>query len=147
MKISISGFIAGTISIGIGCVMLITTWWSYADYNRLNEYSGHTTAYITKKYSRKTDDGHIQYYLDYSFVTAAGGKVDISAVVSKERWDAFQVKDTLEIRHDPADPNRHAAVYEPGSSPGFTFFMLIMGVVFLIFGGSRLFYSFQKRTT
>ena len=144
MKISFSGLIGGLICIGIGCWLLAATWWSYADYQRMKEYAGQTTAYITQKHSRTAPDGKVEYGLDYSFM-AAGRKYDINGSVSKQRWDAFQVKDSLEIRYSPSDPGRHIPVYEPGASPAFAFFMLILGTVFLIFGGSRLFYSFQKR--
>ncbi len=147
MKISFSGLIGGLICIGIGCALLVATWWSYVDYSRLKSYDGQTTAYITKKYTRTATDGRVQHCLDYSFASAAGKKIDVSATVSRERWNAFQVKDSLEIRYDPSDPSRHLPIYEPGSSPAFAFFMLIMGAVFLAFGGSRLFYSFEKRKT
>jgi hypothetical protein len=125
--------------------LLAGTWWSYSDHNRLKEYGGQTTAYITKKHFQTAADGHVQYYLDYSFAPDAGHKINVSGMVAKERWDTFQVKDNLEIRYDQSNPTRHIPLYEPGSSLAFAFFMLIMGAVFLIFGGSRLFYSFQTR--
>ena len=145
MKISFSGFIVGLTFIGIGCFLLAGTWGSYLDYKRLKDYSGHTSAYITKKHSQKGADGKDKYYLDYSFSPAAGGKIIVGGTVSKQQWDAFQVNDTLEIRYDSSNPGRHIPLYEPSSSPAWAFFMLVMGAVFLLFGGSRLFYSFSKR--
>jgi len=145
LKISFSGFIVGLIFIGLGCFLLAGTWGAYLDYKRLADYSGHTSAYITKKHVQKTADGNATYYLDYSFLPAAGSKIIVSGTVSKQQWDSFKVKDTLEIRYDSSKPDRHIPMYEPGSSPAWGFFMLVMGAVFLLFGGSRLFYSFRKR--
>jgi uncharacterized protein (TIGR02588 family) len=147
LKVSLSGLIVGLVSIGIGCALLAATWWSYVDYDRMKVYDWQATAEITKKHSRTMTDGKVQYYLDYSFAPAAGKKIEASNVVSKERWDAFQVKDTFKIRYNQANPSRHIPLYESGSSLPFAFFMLMLGAVFLIFGCSRLFYSFQKTKT
>lgn len=145
MKISFSGFIVGLIFIGLGCFLLAGTWGSYLDYKRLKDYSGHTSAYVVKKHSQKVADGSAKYYLDYSFLPAAGSKISVSGSVEKRQWDSFRVNDTLEIRYDSSNPGRHIPLYEPSSSLAWAFFMLVMGAVFLLFGGSRLFYSFQKR--
>ena len=145
MKISVSGIITGLICIGVGYFFLAGAWGSYLNYDRLKDYSGQTSGFVTKKHIQTSADGKVQYYLDYWFLPAAGGKIIVSGTVSKQQWDSFQVNDTLEIRYDSSEPDRHIPMYEPSSSPAWAFFMLLMGAVFLLFGGSRLFYSFRKR--
>ena len=145
MKTSFSGIIFGFISIGVGCFFLAGTWGAYLDYNRIQEYSGRTNGQVTKKHFQTTADGSGNYYLDYWFVPAAGSKISTSSGISKQQWDTLQVNDNLEIRYDPSNPKRNIPMYGGSPSLVLAFFMLVLGAVFLAFGGSRFLTSFKKQ--
>jgi hypothetical protein len=147
LKISFSAFFWGSICICIGCFLLAGTWGSYSDYNRLQKYSGRATGHVTKKHLQKATDGSGNYYLDYWFLPATGSKISASSVIDKQQWDMLQVDDTMEIRYDPSNPNRNIPMYGGSPSLVMAFFMLVLGTVFMLFGGSRFFNSFHKRKT
>jgi hypothetical protein len=65
-------------------------------------------------------------------------------MIAKQQWDLLKVDDTLEIRFDQSNPNRNIPMYGGSPSLVFAFFLLVMAGVFTIFGGSRLFHSFDK---
>ena len=145
MKASFSGIFWGLISIGIGCFFLAGTWGVYLDYNRVQEYSGRASGQVTKKHFQTTADGSGNYYLDYSFVPAAGSKISATSSISKQQWDTLQVNDNLEIRYDPSNPNHSIPMYGTSPSLVWAFFMLVLGAVFMVFGCSRFLTSFKKQ--
>ncbi len=145
MKTSFSGIIIGFISVGVGCFFLAGSWGAYLDYNRVQEYSGRASGQVTKKHFQTTADGSGNYYLDYWFVPAAGSKISTSSGISKQQWDTLQVNDNLEIRYDPSNPKRNIPMYGGSPSLVLAFFMLVLGAVFLAFGGSRFLTSFKKQ--
>jgi hypothetical protein len=145
LKTSFSGIIIGFISVGVGCFFLAGSWGAYLDYNRVQEYSGRASGQVTKKHFQTTADGSGNYYLDYWFVPAAGSKISTSSGISKQQWDTLQVNDNLEIRYDPSNPKRNIPMYGGSPSLVLAFFMLVLGAVFLAFGGSRFLTSFKKQ--
>ena len=145
MKISFSDIFVGLICICLGCFLLAGTWGSYLDYNRLQKYSGRAIGHITKKHFQTAADSSGNYYMDYWFLPATGSKVSVSSVIAKQQWDVLKVDDTLEIRYDQSNPNRNIPMYGGSPSLVFAFFMLVMGAVFILFGGSRFLNSFHKR--
>jgi hypothetical protein len=147
LKVSFSGIIFGLICICIGCFFLAGTWGSYLDYNRLKEYNGRAIGHIAKKHFQTAADGSGNYCLDYWFLPAAGSKISVSSVIAKQQWDRLKVDDTMEIRYDQSNPNRNIAMYGGSPSLVLAFFMLVLGAVFMLFGGSRFFNSFHKRKT
>jgi hypothetical protein len=144
LKISISGIIIGSICVFIGCLLLAGTWGSYVDYNRLEKYSGRAIGHITKKHFQKAADSNANYFLDYWFM-ANGSKIIGSSVTAKQQWDALQAEDTMEIRYDQSNPNSNVPMYGGSPSLIMALFMMVLAAVFMIFGGSRLFYSFNKK--
>jgi hypothetical protein len=145
LKTSFSGIIIGFISVGVGCFFLAGSWGAYLDYNRVQEYSGRASGQVTKKHFQTTADGSGNYYLDYWFVPAAGSKISATSSISKQQWDTLQVNDNLEIRYDPSNPKRNIPMYGGSPSLVLAFFMLVLGAVFLAFGGSRFLTSFKKQ--
>jgi hypothetical protein len=145
LKISISGIVTALVAICVGIFLLCGTWGAYTDYNLVQEYSEHASGQITKKYFQTAVDGNGNYYLDYEFVSSNGSKISASSLISKQQWDTLQVNDKMEIRYDKSNPNRNIPIY--GSSPSlvFAFFMLVLGVVFMLFGISRFFTSFKNK--
>jgi len=143
LKASFSGIFWGLISMGAGCFFLAGTWGAYLDYNRVQEYSGRASGQVTKKHFQTTADGSGNYYLDYSFVPSAGSKISASSGISKQQWDTLQVNDNLEIRYDPTNPKRNIPLYGASPSLVWAFFMLVLGAVFIVFGGSRFLTSFK----
>lgn len=129
----------------IGFFFLFGSWEAYLDYNRVQEYSGKAAGRITKKHFQTAADGSGNYYLDYSFVTASGSKINASSSISKQQWDTLQINDNLEIRYDPLNPERNIPMYGASPSLVLAFFMLVLGAVFLAFGVLRFFASFKKR--
>jgi hypothetical protein len=145
LKISFSGIFWGFICIVIGCFFLAGTWGAYLEYNHMQEYSGRASGHITKKHFKLAADGSGNYYLDYWFMSSASSKISSSSVIAKQQWDVLKVDDTLEIRYDQSNPNRNIPMYGGSPSLVFAFFMLVMGAVFILFGGSRFLNSFHKR--
>jgi hypothetical protein len=78
-------------------------------------------------------------------MSSAGSKISASSIIAKQQWDMFQVDDTMEIRFDPSNPHRNIPM--SGGSPSiiWAFFMLAMGLVFMVFGVSRFLTSFKKQ--
>jgi hypothetical protein len=133
--------------VGIGCFFLAGSWGAYLEYNRVKEYSGRASGQVTRKHSQTAADGSGNYYLDYWFAPSNESKISTSSGISKQQWDALQVGDTLEIRYDASNPKRSIPMY--GSSPSlvFAFFTLVLGAVFMFFGGSRFLKSLKKQKT
>ena len=145
MKTSFFSIFWSLISLGVGCFFLIGAWGAYRDYNRTQGYSGRAIAEITKKHFQPTVDGGGNYYVDYWFARADSYKINGTNCISKQQWDALKINDKLQVRYDPSNHTRNIPMY--GGSPSFifAFFMLILGAVFIIFGISRFFSSFNKR--
>lgn len=127
--------------------MLAGTWGTYVNYNRLHEYGGQISGYITKKHFQTTADGSGKYNLDYWFVPAGGSKISLSSIIIKQQWDMLKVGDSLEIRYDQSNPNRNIPMFEGSPSLVLAFIMLVLGAVFMFFGGSRIFNSIHRRKT
>jgi hypothetical protein len=145
LKFSFSGIFWGLICIGIGFFFLTGSWGSYAEYTRVQDYSGRAIGHATNKHFKLGSDGGGNYYMDYWFISSAGSKISSSSVIAKQQWDVLKVDDTLEIRYDQSSPNRNIPMYGGSPSLVFAFFMLVLGAVFMLFGGSRFLHSFHKR--
>ena len=145
LKVSFTGILGGLICIGIGFFFLAGSWGSYLEYKRVQDYSGRAIGHITKKHFKLAANGSGNYYLDYWFMSSASSKISSSSVIAKQQWDVLKVDDTLEIRYDQSNPNRNIPMYGGSPSLVFAFFMLVMGAVFILFGGSRFLNSFHKR--
>jgi hypothetical protein len=137
----------GLICIGIGCFFLTGAWGAYSVYKGAQGYSGRASGHVTNKHFQATADGGGKYYLDYWFVPAGGSKINTSSGISRQQWDALKVNDSLEIRFDPSNPNRNMPLYGGSPSLVYAFFMLMLGTIFILFGGSRFYNSFHKRTS
>lgn len=142
MKISWSGIIAGSICILIGGLLLAGAWGSYADYSRLQRYGGRAVGHVTGKHFQKAADGNATYYLDYWY-EANGIKINTSGVTAKQQWDVSQIEDTMEVRYDKSNPGSSVPMYSGSPSLIMTFFMIVLAAAFLIFGVSRVYYSFR----
>jgi len=145
LKVSYSGVFWGLVCIGVGLFLLAGSWGSYSEYKRIDGYNGRAIGHITDKSSQLGSDGGGSYYIHYWFMSSAGSKINTSSVIAKQQWDMLKVDDTLEVRFDQFHPNRNIPMYGGSPSLVYSFFMLLLGSVFIIFGGSRLFYSFRKR--
>lgn len=145
MKSSLPGIIFGFICVGIGFFFLAGSYYAYLDYTRVQKYSGRASGQVTKKYSLIASDGSGNYYLDYSFVSSAGSKINASSSIAKQQWDTLRVGDALEIRYDLSDHNRSIPMYGGSPSLIFAFFIFVLGGVFLVFGASRLMENFKRQ--
>ena len=145
MKTSFSSIIIGLVCMGVGFFFLAGSWGAYSEYKSVQDYSGRAIGHITKKHFQTAADGGGNYYLDYWFMSSPGSKVSASSVIAKQQWDMFQVDDTMEIRFDPSNPPRNIPMSGGSPSLVWAFFMLAMGVVFMVFGGSRFLTSFKKQ--
>lgn len=144
MKVSFSGIILGLICAGMGFFLLSGSWSAYAEYKRVQGYEGRAIGHVTNKHFKRGSDGGGNYYIDYWFMSSAGSKISASGTIAKQQWDVLQVDDAMEIRYDQSDPNRNIYMY--GGSPSLVFasLMLVMGLVFMIFGCLRFVKSFRK---
>ena len=145
MKISFSGIFWGLICLGVGLFFLVGSWGSYVEYKRVQDYKGRAIGHITNKNFKLGSDGGGNYYIDYWFMPSVRSKISVSSVLAKQQWDILQVDDTMEIRYDQSNPNRNIPMYGGSPSLVLAFFMLVLGAVFMLFGGSRFFNSFHKR--
>lgn len=145
MKISLSNIIIGVVSLLVGIFFTLSSWGAYSEYKSVQDYSGRAIGHITKKYFQTAADGGGNYYLDYEFMSSAGSKISASSVIAKQQWDMLRVDDTLEIRFDPSNPHRNIPMVGGSPSLIWAFFMLAMGLVFMVFGVSRFLTSFKKQ--
>jgi len=145
LKTSISSIIIGLVCIGVGLFFLAGSWGAYSKYKSVQDYGGRTIGHITKKHFQTAADRGGNYYVDYWFMSSAGSKISASSIIAKQQWDMFQVDDTMEIRFDRSNPHRNIPMYGGSPSLVWAFFMLAMGLVFMVFGGSRFLTSFKKQ--
>ena len=145
MKTFFSLIFWSLISLGVGCFFLVGAWGAYADYHRIQNYSGQATGHVTKKHFQATTDGGGNYFVEYRFVPASGYKVCTTSSISKQQWDALKINDKLQVRYDPSNHTHNIPMYGGSPSLIIAFFMLILGAVFIIFGISRFYSSFNKR--
>lgn len=145
MKVSFSGIFWGLVCVCVGLFFLYGSWGSYTTYKNVRNYQGRAVGHITNKYFHLGSDGGGNYYVAYWFMASPGNKITASSIIAKQQWDILRVDDTFEIRFDLSNPKRNIPMYGGSPSFVFAFFMLVMAGVFIIFGGSRLFYSFNKR--
>jgi hypothetical protein len=145
VKISFSGILWGLICLGIGFFFLVGSWGSYSEYKRVQDYEGRAIGHITNKHFKLGSDGGGNYYIDYWFMPSAGGKINATSIIAKQQWDILKFDDTMEIRYDQSNPNRNIPMYGGSPSLVFAFFMLVLGVVFMLFVSSRFYNSFHKR--
>lgn len=146
LKISFPGIVIGVICLGIGYFFLVASWGAYLQYQRLADYDGRAIGRVTQKYSKTSADSGGNYYLDYWFMTSAGGKISASAIISKQQWDMLRIDDILEIRFNLSNPHQNTPMHGGNASLAYAFFMLFLGAVFIIFGLSRLLNSFNKKS-
>ena len=144
MKVSFSGIFWGLVCIGVGLFFLAGSWGSYAEYKRVRGYEGLTIGHITGKHFKLGSDEGGNYYIEYWFVPFAGGKVSASSVIAKQQWDMLRIDDTLEVRFDKSNPNRSIPMYGGGPSLVFSFFTLVLGGAFLLFGTPRFINGFRN---
>ncbi len=145
MKISFSGIFWGLICIGVGLFFMAGSWGAYAEYKRVQDYTGRAIGTITDKHFKQGLDGGGNYYVDYWFMSSGGGKISARSVIAKQQWDMLKKDDTMEVRYDQSNPERNIPMYGGSPSLVYAFFMLLLGAVFALFGGSRLLYGFRKR--
>ncbi|HOX15021.1 MAG TPA: hypothetical protein PLP18_02735 [Smithellaceae bacterium] len=145
MKISLSNIIIGIVCLLVGLFFTLSSWEAYSEYKRVQDYSGRAIGHITKKYFQTAADGGGNYYLDYEFMSSAGSKISAGSIIAKQQWDMFQVDNTLEIRFDRSNPHRNIPMVGGSPSLVWAFFMLAMGLVFMVFGVSRFLTSFKKQ--
>jgi hypothetical protein len=144
LKVSFSSILLGLICIGTGLFFLYGTWGAYAEYKRVQDYSGRSIGHITSKHSKLASDGGGNYNIDYWFMASSGKKISAASIIAKQQWDMLQVGDTLEIRFNPFDPTHNIPMYGGSPSLVFAFFVFILGAVFMLFGSLRVVYGFRK---
>ena len=144
MKISFSRVLWGVICLGVGLFFLAGSWGSYAEYQRVQNYDGRAIGHITSKHFKLGSDGGGNYYVDYWFMPSADGKISATGIIAKQQWEMLKVDDTFEIRYDRSNPNLNIPMYGGSPSLVFSFFMFILGAVFILFGSLRLVSGFKK---
>ena len=144
MKISFSRVLWGVICLGVGLFFLAGSWGSYAEYQRVQNYDGRAIGHITNKHFKLGSDGGGNYYVDYWFMPSANSKISATGMIAKQQWEMLKVDDTFEIRYDRSNPNLNIPMYGGSPSLVFSFFMFILGAVFILFGSLRLVSGFKK---
>lgn len=144
MKISFSRVLWGVICLGVGLFFLAGSWGSYAEYQRVQNYDGRAIGHITNKHFKLGSDGGGNYYVDYWFMPSANSKISATGMIAKQQWEILKVDDTFEIRYDRSNPNLNIPMYGGSPSLVFSFFMFILGAVFILFGSLRLVSGFKK---
>jgi len=144
LKISFSRVLWGLICLGVGLFFLAGSWGSYAEYQRVQNYEGRAVGHITNKHFKLGSDGGGNYYVDYWFMPSANSKISATGMIAKQQWEILKVDDTFEIRYDRSNPNLNIPMYGGSPSLVFSFFMFILGAVFILFGSLRLVSGFKK---
>ena len=144
MKISFSRVLWGVICLGVGLFFLAGSWGFYAEYQRVQNYEGRAVGHITNKHFKLGSDGGGNYYVDYWFMPSANSKISATGMIAKQQWEILKVDDTFEIRYDRSNPNLNIPMYGGSPSLVFSFFMFILGAVFILFGSLRLVSGFKK---
>ena len=144
MKISFSRVLWGVICLGVGLFFLAGSWGSYAEYQRVQNYDGRAIGHITNKHFKLGSDGGGNYYVDYWFMPSTNSKISATGMIAKQQWEILKVDDTFEIRYDRSNPNLNIPMYGGSPSLVFSFFMFILGAVFILFGSLRLVSGFKK---
>ena len=144
MKISFSRVLWGVICLGVGLFFLAGSWGSYAEYQRVQNYKGRAVGHITNKHFKLGSDGGGNYYVDYWFMPSTNSKISATGMIAKQQWEILKVDDTFEIRYDRSNPNLNIPMYGGSPSLVFSFFMFILGAVFILFGSLRLVSGFKK---
>ena len=144
MKISFSRVLWGLICLGVGLFFLAGSWGSYAEYQRVQNYEGRAVGHITNKHFKLGSDGGGNYYVDYWFMPSTNSKISATGMIAKQQWEILKVDDTFEIRYDRSNPNLNIPMYGGSPSLVFSFFMFILGAVFILFGSLRLVSGFKK---
>jgi len=144
LKISFSRVLWGVICLGVGLFFLAGSWGSYAEYQRVQNYEGRAVGHITNKHFKLGSDGGGNYYVDYWFMPSANSKISATGMIAKQQWEILKVDDTFEIRYDRSNPNLNIPMYGGSPSLVFSFFMFILGAVFILFGSLRLVSGFKK---
>lgn len=144
MKISFSRVLWGVICLGVGLFFLAGSWGSYAEYQRVQNYDGRAIGHITSKHFKLGSDGGGNYYVDYWFMPSTNSKISATGMIAKQQWEILKVDDTFEIRYDRSNPNLNIPMYGGSPSLVFSFFMFILGAVFILFGSLRLVSGFKK---
>jgi len=144
LKISFSRVLWGLICLGVGLFFLAGSWGSYAEYQRVQNYDGRAIGHITSKHFKLGSDGGGNYYVDYWFMPSTNSKISATGMIAKQQWEILKVDDTFEIRYDRSNPNLNIPMYGGSPSLVFSFFMFILGAVFILFGSLRLVSGFKK---
>jgi len=144
LKISFSRVLWGVICLGVGLFFLAGSWGSYAEYQRVQNYEGRAVGHITNKHFKLGSDGGGNYYVDYWFMPSTNSKISATGMIAKQQWEILKVDDTFEIRYDRSNPNLNIPMYGGSPSLVFSFFMFILGAVFILFGSLRLVSGFKK---
>jgi len=144
LKISFSRVLWGLICLGVGLFFLAGSWGSYAEYQRVQNYEGRAVGHITNKHFKLGSDGGGNYYVDYWFMPSTNSKISATGMIAKQQWEILKVDDTFEIRYDRSNPNLNIPMYGGSPSLVFSFFMFILGAVFILFGSLRLVSGFKK---
>jgi len=144
LKISFSRVLWGLICLGVGLFFLAGSWGSYAEYQRVQNYDGRAIGHITNKHFKLGSDGGGNYYVDYWFMPSTNSKISATGMIAKQQWEILKVDDTFEIRYDRSNPNLNIPMYGGSPSLVFSFFMFILGAVFILFGSLRLVSGFKK---
>jgi hypothetical protein len=144
LKISFSTVFWGLMSIGVGLFFIAGSWGAFAEYKRVQDYEGRAIGNITDKHFKQGSDGGGSYHVDYWFMSSGGSKISAGSVIAKQQWDMLQKDDTMEVRYDLSNPERNIPMYGGSPSLAYAFFMVLLGGVFVVFGGSRLWYCTRK---
>lgn len=150
MKTLIYHVIIGITALIIGSFFIITGIEAYKEYARQERYSGVATGYIIKKNVQRASDGNSVYNIDYWFLIAHGKKIYSTGNILKENWDNLKMNDSLEIKYDKSNPNKNIPLYGGNTSLVYVFFVMILGMVFIVFGVMRFitgYKEFSKKKT
>jgi len=143
MKRKPSTILSGVIFSVIGLFFLMGAWYAYLDLTEIQKYDGTATGIILNKYSQTGADGGANYYLTYSFAPAGGNQIASNGRMNKQQWESVKEGDQLQIKYRMADPSKNIPLQNDGSSIIYIFLILILSLVFIIFGILRMIRGFK----
>ena len=134
MRASIGSLGCGILFLIAGLFFIAASWVVYSRDTRTEDQGERETGRITGKESLIAADGDSDFYVEYSFELSDGTQLTSRRAVPKGIWDDLSIGDSVEVRYDPAQPERNFPEGGGNTSAGVATFVSFIGVAISLLG-------------